>query len=229
MAAESTPKKSFLKSVLGSFVELDEAPSAVQPQQAKAPQQPAMPIGQPAQGIHPIINRDMYDSLIKTVLARKTPYTALIEASQRLEAVIPDEGTRIKSAYVMVTTDGQRSMSTITQAIDVHIRDIDGELMRFKATTEQANASKVGALRANADGVSARVQASRQRIEAMTKEIETLTLKINEDVVEEQRLRAEADAAEREVENIAIQFQDAAQTVRDELIARKTSLSTLII
>jgi hypothetical protein len=98
------------KKLLGAFVEFDEKEEPVeavlQTTSAGLPvpqRNPAMP------GVTPIStathNEEIVNTIQTAVLSKKTAYTTFVEASMRLEAVIPDETTRMKAAFVTVTGD----------------------------------------------------------------------------------------------------------------------------
>jgi chromosome segregation ATPase len=226
MAEGQAQKGGFLRGVLGAFVELDEQSG----KQAPAPTKAIPPIVvAPTATSQPAAHPEMLEALTKVITGRKTAYTSLLEAATKLEAVIPDQATRFKAAFVTVSGDGQRSLETINQAIEVHLRDLSGELIRFKGASEQQLTVKVGALRSKVASLSTSAASAQQRIEQLRAEIANLEQQSAAATTEAARLQQEADQAEAEVKSVVQAFEATVETVKADLVERKATLAALLV
>mgnify|MGYP000344258842 FL=1 len=222
---QAPAKGGFLRGVLGAFVELEDSTQAA-PVPVKVPVKMVAPSAvATTQPEHP----EMLEALTKVITGRKTAYTSLLEAATRLESVIPDQGTRFKAAFVTVSGDGQRSLETINQAIEVHLRDLSGELVRFKGASEQQLTSKVGNLRAKVSSLTNSADAAQQRIEQLRAEIVGLEQQSASAATEAAQLQQEADQAEAEVKGVVQAFESTVETVKADLVERKTALAALLV
>lgn len=183
--------------------------------------------GQALGAISTSLNADMVAMIKKVTFGRNTAFTQLLQASESLADVIPDAVMRLKAAHK--TAGGGRTGRQIADAVDVHLQDVDGEEMRFKAVVEQNSKVEVGALETQAQtaqdsivGAQAEIQKAQQLIADLTGTITQQTqvaAHANAEVVQK---RAELDAAQN-------QFKLAAQAVRNELNGSKAAiLSTLV-
>jgi hypothetical protein len=176
----------------------------------------------------PTVNPEMLHLLNKKVLDRKTPYTALLDASTKLEKVIPDADTRVKAAFTMISADGARSISSITQAIDLHVSDLEGERLRFKQSTEAQVTAKVASARAKAAQLTSSADSDRQQIEKLQQQITALQERIASSTAEAQQISNQADADEQSIRSIEQQFNDAVDFAKSELSSRKASLAAVL-
>ena len=221
-------KSSFFGSLKRLVVE-DEAPK-VTPQNV-APTGPAnvtQPVGQLQTFGQPSVNPDMVTTLQKVIDNRKTPYTALLEAADKLKTVITDDTTRLKAGFAMVVGDGQRSLPSIMQAIDLHQTDLDGELMRFKASTATALTQKVGGLRSQAESLQRTREGTLANIAILEKQIADQRQSVLANENEIQELTNQAANAEAEINSVASQFESAVAAVKADLNNKKTQLSSVL-
>lgn len=221
-----------LKNIVGLFVEVED--KHIQSSQNATATQPI------AQQPHPVVGgqvftpvadqvtADLRATLQRVIANRKTAYTALVEASDRLKNVIPDEITRIKAAYAMIAGDGQRTLADVIQAIDVHLADVEGELMRFKQSSESALTSKVGSLRASARNLLGNNESRQQRITTLEAEIATLRQGIVDDTNKANEITAQADATEAEINGVAAKFSAVQAEIKSDLANRKIQLSSVL-
>lgn len=163
---------------------------------------------------------EMVSAIKKTTLARKTAYTALLEAADKMTTIIPDSNTRIKAAYAMVAGE-QRTVDTIVNALDVHISDVDGERMRFTQQTSQLFANEVETLKAQAASLDA-------TNEQLRNQIASLTQQVTDNAAKSATLLAQATTRNTELEQAAARFTVAAQQVRSEFEQQRVSLSTIL-
>lgn len=211
--ADTSAAKSLFGKALGLFVEVDE-PTAQPAATAPATARPGT-TSAPVNAIDP----EMVATLQKIIDSRKTPYTALLEASQKLATVIPDETQRLKAAFV--TVSGDRSLNDIVKAIDVHISDLGGQDMRFKQTSEAQVKTKVGAKRAQVETLVAEGERNKA-------EIERLTARNAEIAAQATNLSSEADTDEREIQQVAARFEAAVSYLVNNLTATKQHLSSVL-
>lgn len=214
---------SFLNAIKGAIFEEDPnakaQPAIVPPPTAAAPAAPVT-AGQATSPAISSENAEMIDVIRKATLGRKTAYTALLEAANKLANVIPDANTRIKAAYAMVGGE-QRTAETIIGAIDIHISDVDAEQRRLAAQLETSAMAQVNKLRDQANQLT-EANADRQRqIEALQKQISTTANDIAE-------LTTTAASNQQKIDASGAQGARAIQVVRGELESQRALLSTLL-
>jgi len=213
--ADTSAAKGFFKAALNVFVETDDdkaSPAATAPVTAR-PSTTSAPVSVS------VVDPDMVATLQKVIDSRKTPYTALLEASQKLASVIPDETQRLKAAFV--TVSGDRSLSDIVKAIDVHVSDLEGQVMRFRQTTAAQISTKVGAKRAQATSFSTEIESNKG-------EIDRLNARNNDLASQVQTLTAQADADEQEIGAVETRFEAAVTFLTNNLTATKQHLSSVL-
>jgi len=171
---------------------------------------------------------DMLATLQKIISARKTPYTALIEASETMKAVIPDDLTRMKAAFAMIAADGQRNLGTITQALDVHIQDLNGELMRFKQTSDAAVTTKVESLRASAKNLTSNCESRLQQIASLEAQIESLRKANVDDANQSAELTNKAASAAADIATTTSQFTAVVEFLKNDLTNKKSQLASAL-
>lgn len=211
------------KKFLGFFVETESTPEAPDPAMPKS----SAAVGAPAKPALSI-DQEMLATLQKKINSRSSSYVTLIEAAQRLVSVIPDETTRLKAAFAMVSGEGTRSVSSIAQAIDVHIADLEGERIRFKNTSNEQMGSKSADLRAQADSLGAQNVASTSQIERLQAEIAKVQAAIVKNSAQCRDLNIEADKAEAQIKAVSAAFDRTVEYLKNDLAAKKVSLSTLL-
>lgn len=173
-------------------------------------------------------DQEMLATLQKVITNRKTSYTALIEASDKLKAVIPDDITRLKAAFAMISGEGQRTLDTITQALDVHSQDLSGELIRFKQASEGAVKAKVGSLRSTVQNLTASNETRTQQIANLQAQMATLQQGIAADTVKITELSGQANNAEAEIAATTEKFAAAVEYLRQDLNNKKSQLASAL-
>jgi chromosome segregation ATPase len=207
---------SWINAVKGAIFE-DSVP-ANQPATVPA-NTPVLPAGSVATSV-PTAQSEMIATIRNTTLARKTAYTALLEAADKMISIIPDVNTRLKAAYAMVGGE-QRTVNTIIQALDVHISDVDGEKGRFAQFTQQQYANEVESVRTQAANLTADTQRIQQQIAELNQQVATNTNRVAE-------LNQQADTRQRELDSAVSQFNASAQVVRSEFEQQRSSLATIL-
>lgn len=172
-------------------------------------------------------NAEMIATIKKATLARKTPYTALLEAAEKLVGVIPDQTTRLKAAYAMIGSES-RSIDQISKAIDLHVSDVDGEKMRFLQATKNQRTSDIGSLQSSVDSL----RKNNVDLEKEIADIQVRLQQLNSTVTENNRQinasTAEITTKDAGISDMERQFEVAAQQVKDEFDQqRRVILSTL--
>jgi len=211
------------KKLLGFFVETEEtneAPTA----------KPAIPVSAvvPTAKAASSVDQEMLASLQKKIHARSSPYITLIEAAQRMSGVIPDESTRIKAAYTMVSADGTRSLSSIMQAIDVHIADLEGERLRFRNASDEQTSRKSAAMRDQARNLEEQNAENAAQIQRLQADVAKLQTAIATNAAQSRELKQEADSADGEIKRVSIAFDVAVDFLKRDLAAKKNSLTTIL-
>ncbi|MES2018001.1 MAG: hypothetical protein V4484_16050 [Pseudomonadota bacterium] len=204
------PSASLGSKILGLFVDVDTSPKA--PTVTGMAPKAAAPVS---------INQQMLATLREKITSRSTAYVTLIEAAQRLASVIPDEATRMKAAFAMVSGEGIRSVASITQAIDVHIADLEGERMRFKQASDLQTNVKSAALRKQAETLATQT-------DCMQTEIARLQADVVKNTAQCRDLTMQADQADTEITSIAAAFDRSVDFLKADLAAKKAALSSIL-
>lgn len=216
---------SIFKKVLDQIVVFDETKEPTQPTPPPAAVQPAKDW---KPGATQVMTYDatMLDQLNAVIVGRKSAYNTLLESSQKLASLIPDETTRIKAAFA--TLDG-RSFVDISSAIDVHVSDLELQRNRFKQTTEQQVAQRVGSLRQTAAKCATTIEACNRRLAEITQEAERLQQQIAEAKAQGAQAESDANAAEVEIRNVEARFNATVDYAVKDLTFKKQNLSTVLV
>lgn len=210
-----------LKKGASLFVQFDEPEAAQTPTTFKTAPRPVGSTSAPSTSYDPA----MLSSLSKAIMARKTPYTALLEASQKLEKVIPDETMRIKAAFA---TLGDRSAPEVIQAIDVHVADLEGERLRFKQASERNVKDKSGTVRAAATAKESQLANNTARIQQLRDEANQLEQVNHNLTVDVSQLVTQADAAEADIRAVEARFNATVDFLKKDLASKKSGLDALL-
>ena len=172
------------------------------------------------------VNPQFVEALRKAIFGKQTALTTLLEAADKLAAIIPDPSTRYKAAWA--TSAQGRTVQQVAAAADIHLADIKGEVMRFEAAVKQQLGSEATTLETQANGLATQIQSSQQQIEAAQRRIAELTQAIGELTQKHAEASAQAAAKRVEIETTTQQFETAALQVRNELEGIKTVVLTSI-
>lgn len=209
-----------MEKTLGVFVDLEE-----KPEEKFVPKPNLSKIT--SEKVSSPIDNAMYDRLNKVVLTRKTSYTALLETCEKLKRSIPDDATRLRASFDLISADG-RSLDGINQAIDIHISDLDGEHLRFKATTESQLQQKSKAPREKAQSLTNDNESRLSKIENMKNEIAQHEETIRLNTLSITDLNNEADKLEYDIKSVYEQFKVTLDQVKTELQTKKSILANTI-
>ncbi len=215
------PATSLGSKILGMFVDIEVSPQA--PAGTGAAPKTAVAVSGSGS-----LNQQMLATLREKIASRSTAYVTLIDAAQRLASVIPDETTRLKAAFAMVSGEGIRSVASITQAIDVHIADLEGERIRFmQASAAQTNV-KSAALRKQAEDLAAQSAGSSAQIERLQTEIARLQADSVKNTAQRRELTMQADQADTEITALSAAFDRSVDFLKADLAAKKAALSSIL-
>lgn len=171
-------------------------------------------------------NNQFVDIIKKAVFAKQTALTTLLEAADKLANIIPDANTRYRAAHA--TAGHGRTAQQIAAAADIHLQDVDGEEMRFKAATESALGSEIASLEAQANAAANQVKATQAQIEQLQQQILAAQQRVGELTQQQAQATAAANGKRVELETVAMQFKAAATTVRNDINnLRATVLASL--
>lgn len=174
----------------------------------------------------PSVNQEMVEAIRKPTLARKTPYTALLEASEKMAGVIADPTQRLKAAYAMIA-DG-RSVDQITKAIDVHIADVDGEKLRFKQAADKVRSSELGALQNKVQSLQTTNSSLEEEVVRLAKRIDEARQSIATNNQTLAQLSSDLSIKESEFAQREAEFDAAATLVRTELENQRRSIQSTL-
>ena len=172
-------------------------------------------------------NEEIVNTIQTAVLSKKTAYTTFVEASMRLEAVIPDETTRMKAAFVTVTGDG-RSLEQVLQALDMHATDVDGEVLRCKRSLDAKRNDEVIRVRTMGSNLMETNKRLTEQVASLQQQIEKATQEINTNVVKLGELDNQAAKAESDINAFENSFVQAADYVKKTFVERKQMLAALM-
>jgi chromosome segregation ATPase len=216
---------SFMNALKGAIWEQD--PNATPQAQPQAPvaQSTSRPVGSTAPMVSSV-NDEMVQAIKRNTLSRKTPYTALLEAADKLANVIPDPNMRLKAAYAMVGE--QRTVEAIMKALDIHISDVDGEKMRFGQATDQRRKTELGSLTTQLTQLNTSTEQMQTEITNLHARIQQLNTTINDNTVKANELAAQVNSRGAEYDATVAQFENAAQLVRGELEQQRIAISSTL-
>lgn len=181
--------------------------------------------GVPVQMAAPV-NPEFVAAIRKAVLGRNTALTQLMATADKLASIIPDANQRLKAAYA--TAGDGRTVAQIVQAVDVHLADVEGEELKFKAALDGKARAEVAPLEQQAQLQAQAVERAQQEIANAQARIAELTGQIGTLTQEAAQAQAAAAAKRQELELMSINFKQAADAVRAELQQNKLVISTAL-
>lgn len=190
--------------IVGTVIDLEsDQPPEVKPEAKPAVVSTPQPLSQASS-----VDTALQESLMKIALARKTVFSGLIEAAEKLRTVPGmDDSQRIKAAAAM---SGSVTVNAIDQAVAAHLSDIDNERSKFTRELSSAQASRV------ADAIRA-AEAAEAEVQRLTSQIQALAEK-------SASLRASAQTAEAELNNAASSFAATSASVEQYINTARSSI-----
>ena len=193
-------------------------------QGGKAPaEQPAAP----ARDATPAAMSPMAATLMAQVLSKATAYTALTEKLQPLETIVLDERTRYQAAYALIRSS--RSVDQVVQAIAMqHVPALEAEAARFAAQLEDKERQEIGARSQELQSLTSNIDAAAQQVARLREDAEARIRQIEETVARDRerqsRLTREIDSKRHELAGVQRQFDAAARSVAQALEAAKATV-----
>lgn len=165
------------------------------------------------------VNPDFIAAIRKAVFGKATALTSLIEAADKLQNIIPDATTRFKAAYA--TAGNGRTVQQIAAAADIHLADVEGEELRFKAAVDAKLGTEIQQLDATATSAAT-------QITNLQRQLEETQLRITQLMQQQAEAAASSSQKKIELQTTSDQFKAAAQMVRNEIqTLRQTVLTSL--
>jgi hypothetical protein len=157
----------------------------------------------------------------KTVLERKSPYSALVKAADKLKEYVPNEISRLKAAYALCGE--QWPPDVLSFAIGTHIADIDHAREKARHNRHDAAAGQAAELRRRAEHIRqenaaleqelAELHAGVARVESALHDKRAALASLNEQIQQ-----ADNDA------NAMCFVDQAAENMKNDLLAKKVIL-----
>jgi hypothetical protein len=167
----------------------------------------------------------MAERLMAVVMKRPTAYAALADALAALADIPMDEATRFRSSFAVLKKTQQRTVEQLSQAIDVHLGDLESEQLRFSGQSRGAEDERVASRLAEVAALEAAVADGAREIDTLRAETEARVRRIGEDcAASAQRaaaLRQEAEQQKQEMAQTVRDFDAASESVRRTLLDNK--------
>lgn len=163
------------------------------------------------------VNPQFVEAIKKAVFGKQTALTALVAAADSLIEIIPDPTTRFKAAFK--TSGNGRTVQQIAAAADIHLADVEGEEMRFKAAVD----AKLGTEIAHLDSTAT---SAAQQVTNLQRQLEETQLRITQLMQQHAEAAALSSQKKIELQTTSDQFKAAAQTVRNEIQALRQAVVT---
>jgi hypothetical protein len=172
----------------------------------------------------PSVDPEIMQFLQAKIGARRTPFTSLLESSEKLRAIIPDDITRLKAAAA--TTAGDKA--AILQAIDIHINDLDTEALNFQRFQDGEAKSKVEAFNTSGDGALQDAAEADKRIGELTQEIQHLQQRAADQRSASAQAKQSAAAEQAELDRKSAAFTLALNAAKSSLLQQKNVLNATL-
>ena len=165
------------------------------------------------------VNPEFVAAIKKSVFGKQTALTSLVEAADKLANIIPDQTTRFKAAYA--TAGNGRTVQQIAAAADIHLADVEGEELRFKAAVDAKLGTEISQLEASANSAAS-------HIEQLQRQIAEAQARITQLSQQQAEAAAQASSKKMELQLTSDQFKAAAQLVRNEIQTLRTAVTTAL-
>jgi hypothetical protein len=172
----------------------------------------------------PMIDPALLQHLQQVINKRRTPFTSLIEQSEKLRSIIPDDITRLKAAAVSVGGD----KASILQAVDIHMNDLDAEAGNFQRFSDSEANTKIGSLKAEAANRERTATDQDARVQALSQEIQQLQQSAAENRAAAAQATVNAGAEQAELDRKSAAFSSALNAVKSNLTTQKSVLSSTL-
>jgi chromosome segregation ATPase len=171
-------------------------------------------------------NPEFIAAIRKAVFSKPTALTSLVTAADSLAEIIPDQTTRFKAAFK--TSGAGRTVQQIVSAADIHLADIEGEELRFKAAIDSKLGAEIQTHEQQAKVAAQNVQATQQLIENLQRQMMEAQARIGELTAAQADHTAKANAKRAELEQTSAQFKAASDAVRNEIVALRQTVTSAL-
>ena len=188
---------------------------------------PAEQTAAPARDAPPTTMSPMAATLMAQVLSKATAYTALTEKLQPLETIVLDERTRYQAAYALIKSS--RSVDQVVQAIAMqHVPALEAEAARFAAQLEDKERQEIGARSQELQSLTTGIDAAAQQVARLREDAEARIRQIEQAVARDRerqsQLTREIDTKRQELAGVQHQFDVAAKAVAQALDAARATV-----
>jgi hypothetical protein len=159
------------------------------------------------------------------VAEKKSPFTSLVQASERLKDYIPDEISRLKAAYALCREQWQPD--ALAQAISQHMADIDNACSEAKESTHLHSAERTQQIRSESDLLKRQNAKLRAEIELLKNSLVQLQEKFDSTQDKISLLEEQARLTEKDALCAGFLYQ-AAENLKNDLQAKKILLGLTI-
>jgi chromosome segregation ATPase len=190
------------------------------------------PIGQTAQPAAqfvpmPQANDEYVKALRVAMRQRSTAFTALLQAAEKLSAVIPDPTTRLKAAFTMVAGEG-RGVREVMAAIDVHTADLDAQRLQFTNALESEKTKTLSGMETELQQLTAGSNTASQQIQSMQQQIQSLNGLITKNTARAAEVTVSLSNEKAHFTSSAQQFDSALAVVKSELDNQKAVIQSAL-
>lgn len=170
----------------------------------------------------PVLDPNLMQHLQSVVTKRRSTFTSLLEASEKLRSIIPDDLTRLKAAAVSVGGD----KAAILRDVDIHMNDLDAEAQGFQRFADSEAAAKIGTLKATADRCEQTATQADQRVVQLQQEIQQLQQQAADQRNQGRQAVSDAQIEQQELDRKSQAFAAALAATKGSLQSQKQVLTT---
>ena len=170
------------------------------------------------------VTAGLANKLVQTVLGRKSAYTALMDATEPMKSIIPDEETRTKAAFAVIHASQQRTVEQVMQAIDLHASDLEGEEMRFLQSSKEAREKGVTAKQTEISNTNSRIKSLHEEMDHANKRLADMAEELRKAEQTVASLQTAMNTEENKIQAVENEFRVALASAKAELDARKDRL-----
>jgi septal ring factor EnvC (AmiA/AmiB activator) len=157
----------------------------------------------------------------KTVLERKSPYSALVKTADKLKEYVPNEINRLKAAYALCGE--QWPADVLSFAIGTHIADIDHAREKARHNRHDAAAGHVAELRRRAERIKEESAALEQEMRELNAGLARVESTLRGKQADLASLNEQIQLADNDA-NAMCFVDQAAENIKSDLLAKKVIL-----
>jgi hypothetical protein len=157
----------------------------------------------------------------KTVSSRRSPFNALVQASDRLQEFVPDEISRLRAAYALC---GEKwSPDVLALAIHSHIADIDNVCAKAKSRKGAQSGERAQQLRAECTELKRQNASLQTEIDKLKASLAEVQARFDANDIKIASFTQQAQLIEGDA-NSASFLEQAAENLKNDLLAKKVLL-----